>query len=84
MIRRVRYCLHVITYNGVKTLNVEDQYGIKDGQTANFLGLAAHTPFEPVRQRASIRNGEYRFKRPDPNYEIELDLFRNTTNGSDP
>ena len=35
-----------------------------------------------ARQRAdvlaSIRNGEYLFKRPDPSYEIALDIFRKT------
>jgi cytosine deaminase len=45
--------------------------------------LDAFTPFEAVRQRAdvlaSIRNGEYLFKRPEPSYEIELDVFRSTT-----
>ncbi|WP_208608020.1 hypothetical protein [Psychrobacter piechaudii] len=44
--------------------------------------LDAHTPFEAVRQRAdvlaSIRNGEYLFKKPEPSYDIELDLFRKT------
>jgi cytosine deaminase len=44
--------------------------------------LNAGTPFEAVRQRAnvlaSIRNGAYLFKRPEPSYEIELDLFRTT------
>jgi cytosine deaminase len=27
---------------------------------------------------AWIRNGEYLFKRPEPRYEIKLDLFRKT------
>ena len=44
--------------------------------------LDAKTPFEAVRQRAdvlaSVRHGEYLFKRPDPSYEIGLDLFRTT------
>ena len=75
-------CLDLITYNGAKTLNVEDQYGIEEGKPANFLVLDADSPFEAVRQRAdvlaSIRNGEYLFKRPDPSYEIALDLFRKT------
>ena len=61
---------------------MEDQYGIEEGKPANFLVLDAHTPFEAVRQRAdvlaSIRNGEFLFKRPDPSYEVELDLFRKT------
>ena len=75
-------CLDFITFNGAKTLNIEDQYGIEVGKAANFLVLDADTPFEAVRQRAdvlaSIRNGKYLFKKPEPSYEIELDLFRET------
>jgi cytosine deaminase len=75
-------CLDLITYNGAKTLNVEDQYGIEEGKPANFLVLAADSPFEAVRQRAdclaSVRNGEYLFKKPEPSFEVELDLFRST------
>lgn len=75
-------CLDLITYNGAKTLNVEDQYGIEEGKPANFLVLDANSPFEAVRQRAdvlaSIRNGEYLFKRPEPSYEVEVDLVRKT------
>jgi cytosine deaminase len=63
-------------------LNIEDQYGLKEGKPANFLVLDADSPFEAVRQRAevlaSIRHGEYLFKRPEPRYEVELDLFRKT------
>lgn len=73
-------CLDLITLNGAKTLNVEDQYGLETGKPANFLVLDAGTPFEAVRQRAdvlaSIRNGEYLFKKAEPRYEIELDLLR--------
>lgn len=72
-------CLDLITTNGAKTLNVEDRYGIEQGKPANFLVLDAHSPFEAVRQRAdvlaSIRHGEYLFKRPEPSYEIALDLL---------
>ncbi len=63
-------------------LTVEDHCGIEEGKSANFLVLDADSPFEAVRQRAdvlaSIRNGEYLFKRPDPSYEIALDIFRKT------
>ncbi len=38
--------LDLITYNGAKTLNVEEQYGIEEGKPANFLVLDAETPFE--------------------------------------
>ena len=78
-------CLDLITYNGAKTLNVEDQYGIEEGKPANFLVLDANSPFEAVRQRAdvlaSIRHGEYLFKRREPSYEVEVDLFRKTKHG---
>lgn len=75
-------CLDLITFNGAKTLNIADDYGIEVGRAANFLVLDADTPFEAVRQRAdvlaSIRNGQYLFKKPEPSYEIELDVFRKT------
>ena len=75
-------CLDFITFNGAKTLNIQDEYGLEVGRAANFLVLDATTPFEAVRQRAdvlaSIRNGEYLFKKPEPSYEIELDVFRKT------
>ncbi len=75
-------CLDFITFNGAKTLNIEDEYGLEVGRAANFLVLDAETPFEAVRQRAdvlaSIRNGKYLFKKPEPSYEIELDVFRDT------
>lgn len=74
--------LDLITHNGAKTLNIEDQYGIEAGKPANFLVLDADSPFEAVRQRAdvlaSIRNGTYLFKRPDPRYDVDLDVFRKT------
>lgn len=73
-------CLDLITYNGAKTLNVEDQYGIDENKPANFLVLDAETPFEAIRRRAdvlaSIRHGEYLFKRVEPGYEVEPDVFR--------
>lgn len=72
-------CLDLITYNGAKTLSVEEQYGIEVGKPANFLVLDARSPFEAVRQHAdvlaSIRHGDYLFKRPEPSYEIALDLI---------
>jgi len=75
-------CLDLITYNGAKTLSVEEHYGIEVGKPANFLVLDADSPFEAVRQRAdvlaSIRKGQYLFKRPEASYEVELDLFRKT------
>ena len=74
--------LDLITHNGAKTLDIEDQYGIEAGKPANFIVLDSDTPFEAVRQRADvlsyIRNGESLFKRPEPSFDVELDLFRKT------
>ena len=51
--------------------------GSSEGKPANFLVLDADTPFYASADvLASIRNGEYLFKRPDPSYEIKIDLFR--------
>jgi hypothetical protein len=46
--------LDLITYNGAKTLNVEDQYGLEPGKPANFLVLDAPSAFEAVRKRADV------------------------------
>lgn len=71
-------CLDLITFNGAKTLNIQDQYGIEVGKPAHFLVLDASSPFEAIRQRAnvlaSIRFGEYLFKHADPQYEIAPSL----------
>ena len=48
-------CLDLITYNGAKTLNVEDQYGIEEGKPANFLVLDADTPFEAELENELVR-----------------------------
>jgi hypothetical protein len=32
----------------------------------------------PAGELASFRNGEYLFKRREPSYEVEVDLFRKT------
>lgn len=58
---------------------------LPSGHTAKHAGghgQLASSPFEAVRQRAdvpdSIRHGECRFVRPEPSYEVALDLFRMT------
>lgn len=60
-------CLDLITINGAKTLNIADNYGIEAGKAANFIVVDASSEFEAVCERAdvlaSIRNGEYLFKR---------------------
>lgn len=70
--------LDLITYNGAKTLYIEDQYGLAADKPANFIVLDAPSPFEAVRNRveclASVRNGEYLFKKKPREFEIGLDI----------
>lgn len=68
----------LITYNGAKTLCIEDQYGLKSGKPANFIVVEAPSVFEAIRNRAdvvcSVRNGEYLFSRNLRKYDITLEL----------
>lgn len=68
----------LITYNGAQLMKIEDEYGLEEGKPANFIVLDAPDVFEAQRNRvqclASIRNGEYLFKKAVPSYEVGLDL----------
>lgn len=54
--------LHLITFNGAKTLNIAKQYGIKEGNAANLLVLNTSSEMDAIRCHApvlySIRKGE--------------------------
>ena len=66
----------LITYNGARCLNIQDSYGLEVGKAANFIVLNESTVYEAIRKRvdvlASIRNGEYLFKRKEVEYDVEL------------
>lgn len=68
----------LITYNGARCLNIQDSYGLEVGKAANFIVLDETTVYEAIRKRvdvlASVRNGEYLFKRKETQYDVELDL----------
>ena len=68
----------LITYNGARCLNLQDTYGLEVGKAANFIVLDETTVYEAIRKRvdvlASVRNGEYLFKRKETQYDVELDL----------
>lgn len=65
-------CLDLITVNGAKTMNLTNSYGIEAGKPANFIVLDAKNEFEAVSERAdvsaSIRNGEFLFKKAPVSY----------------
>lgn len=54
--------LNLITINGARTLNIEDNYGVKEGNQANLIVIDSDSEYEAVRCQApviySIRNGE--------------------------
>ena len=68
----------LITYNGAKTMMLEDRYGLEAGKPANFIVLNESSVFEAIRKRvevlASVRNGNFLFHRREPEYDIELEL----------
>jgi len=70
--------LNLITYNGARCLNIQDRYGLDVGKDANFIVLDGDSPFDVIRNRAgvlaSIRKGEYLFKKKPVEYDVELDL----------
>ena len=68
----------LVTYNGAKLMKIEDEYGLDEGKPANFIVLDAPSIFEAQRNRveclASIRGGEYLFKKKVREYEVEVEL----------
>ncbi|WP_436861744.1 amidohydrolase family protein [Staphylococcus caeli] len=72
----------LITYNGAKLMQIEDEYGLEKGKPANFIVLDAPDIFEAQRRRvdclASIRNSEFLFRKERPNYVTKLDIDRKT------
>lgn len=72
----------LITYNGAKLMHLDEVYGLSEGKPANFIVLDAPNVFEAQRRRvdclASIRNGEYLFRKENPKYTTALDIDRQT------
>lgn len=70
--------LDLVTINGAKAMDLEDSYGLDIGKAANFIVLDATSPYDAIRNRseclASVRGGEFLFKKAKRAYEIELNL----------
>ena len=66
----------LITYNGAKSMMLDDQYGLEVGKPASFIVLNESSIFEAIRKRvdvlASVRNGNFLFRRREPKYDIPL------------
>ncbi|WP_226657185.1 hypothetical protein [Pseudalkalibacillus hwajinpoensis] len=61
-------------------MRVHDEYGIEVGKPANFIVLDAKDSYEAIRERAdvlaSVRNGNFLFKREPQKNEVEIDFLR--------
>ena len=68
----------LITYNGARCLNIQDGYGLEVGKAANFIVLNESSVYEAMRKRvdvlASVRNGNFLFRRKEMAYDIPLRL----------
>lgn len=68
----------LITYNGARCLGIQDSYGLEVGKAANFIVLNENMVYEAMRKRvdvlASVRNGEFLFRRKEMAYDVPLSL----------
>ena len=68
----------LITYNGARCLNIQDEYGLDEGKAANFIVLDEKTVFDAIRRRVdvvmSVRNGDFLFKKKPQEFEVEFKL----------
>ena len=78
-IDEINKAFNLITYNGAKVMQLNDEYGIEQGKPANFIVLDAYDTYEAVRERAdvldSIRRGEYLFRRAPRKNEVSHALL---------
>ena len=72
--------LDLVTINAAKTMNLMDHYGIEEGKPANFIVLDAKNEFDAICERsgvlASVRNGEYLFKKEPAKITDAVDLLK--------
>lgn len=47
-------CYDMVTWNGARTLNVSDRYGVEVGKPANLIALDAHDRYDAIRRRATV------------------------------
>ena len=47
-------CYDMVTWNGAKTLNISDRYGVEVGKPANLIVLDASDRYDAIRRRATI------------------------------
>ncbi|MCX7550298.1 amidohydrolase family protein [Xanthomarina sp. F2636L] len=66
----------LITYNGARCLHIQDTYGLEVGKAANFIVLNETSVYDAIRRRvdvlASVRNGEFLFRKKETAYDVPL------------
>ncbi|WP_163516661.1 amidohydrolase family protein [Gelidibacter japonicus] len=74
--KEIETVFDLITYNGARCLNIHDSYGLEVGKAANFIVLNESTVYEAIRKRvdvlASVRNGDFLFRRKEMAYDVPL------------
>ncbi|SFH14428.1 amidohydrolase family protein [Pontibacter chinhatensis] len=79
-IDEINKAFDLITYHGAHIMRVSNSYGIEAGKPANFIVLDAQDAYEAIRERAevlaSVRNGEYLFKREPRKNELEIEFLQ--------
>ncbi|UBF28466.1 cytosine deaminase [Kovacikia minuta CCNUW1] len=53
-IAEIDACYDMVTWNGAKTLNLTDRYGIEVGKPANLIVLNARDRYDAIRRRATV------------------------------
>lgn len=53
--KEIDACYNMVTWNGAKTLNIADGYGIEVGKLANLVVLAAGDRYDAIRCRATVQ-----------------------------
>lgn len=54
--KEIDACYEMITHFGAKTLDIESEYGIREGKPANLIVLDAIDPYDTLRRRATVRH----------------------------
>lgn len=76
----IKNALDLVTVNGAEAMNISDHYGIEVNKPANFIVLNARSEFEAICERAgvlaSVRNGEYIFKKEPETLSCVVDLLK--------
>ena len=71
--------LKLITTHGAKTLHLKDDYGVKTGNTANFIVIDTDSEYEAIRCQSpvlySIRNGEVMIETKPAETKINIPVF---------